>query len=55
MYANRKMRHVETIPGVGRWGIKENDGGDEFGYDVRTFVNVTSYPEHTNNIIKINK
>jgi hypothetical protein len=31
MFANRKMRPVETIPGTG-WGreIKENDGGGEF-------------------------
>jgi hypothetical protein len=31
------------------WGegrIKENDGGDEFKYDVRTFVNATMYPQH---------
>jgi hypothetical protein len=26
-YENGKMRHV------GEWGIKENDGGDEFNYD----------------------
>jgi hypothetical protein len=28
-----KMRHVETIPGMGR-RIKENDGGGEFNYDL---------------------
>jgi hypothetical protein len=33
MYENGKMRPVETIPGMGREGIKENDGGDEFNYD----------------------
>jgi hypothetical protein len=27
MYVNGKMRHVETIPGMGVGGIKENDGG----------------------------
>jgi hypothetical protein len=27
MYENGKMRSVETIPGMGRGGIKENDGG----------------------------
>jgi hypothetical protein len=27
------MRSVETIPGKGEWGIKENDGGGEFNYD----------------------
>jgi hypothetical protein len=29
MYENRKMRCVETIP-----GMRENDGGDKFNYDV---------------------
>jgi hypothetical protein len=33
MYANGKMRPVETIPGMGGGGIKENSGGDEFNYD----------------------
>jgi hypothetical protein len=27
VYVNRKMRPVETIPGMGGRGIKENDGG----------------------------
>jgi hypothetical protein len=30
MYENVKMRHVETIPGMG--GIKENNGRGEFNY-----------------------
>jgi hypothetical protein len=30
MYENGKMRLVETIPGMGKGGIKENDGGGEF-------------------------
>jgi hypothetical protein len=30
MYVNGKMRPIETIPGMGGGGIKENDsGGDE--------------------------
>jgi hypothetical protein len=29
-----KMRHVETIPGMGEGGIKENDGGAESNYDI---------------------
>jgi hypothetical protein len=33
MYVNGKMRPVETISGV-REGVKENDGGDEFKYDI---------------------
>jgi hypothetical protein len=33
MYENGKMRPVETIPGMGE-GIKENDGGGEFNYDI---------------------
>jgi hypothetical protein len=28
------MRPVEIIPGVGGGRIKENDGGDEFNYDI---------------------
>jgi hypothetical protein len=27
MYVNGKMRPVETVPGMGGQGIKENDGG----------------------------
>jgi hypothetical protein len=27
MYENGKVRRVETIPGMGTGGIKENDGG----------------------------
>jgi hypothetical protein len=33
MYVIGKMRPVETIPGLGAGGIK-NDGGDEFNYDI---------------------
>jgi hypothetical protein len=33
MYINGKMRPAETITGVGRGGIKENDGRGEFNYD----------------------
>jgi hypothetical protein len=33
MYVNGKMRPVETIPARGG-GIKENDGEDEFNYDI---------------------
>jgi hypothetical protein len=25
---------IETIPGMGEEGIKENDGGGEFNYDI---------------------
>jgi hypothetical protein len=28
------MRPVETIPGMGGRGIKENDGGGESKYDI---------------------
>jgi hypothetical protein len=34
MYINRKMIPVETIPGMGVEGIKENGGGVEFKYDI---------------------
>jgi hypothetical protein len=33
VYENGKMRLIETIPGMGGGGIKENDGGGEFNYD----------------------
>jgi hypothetical protein len=34
MYINGKKIPVDTIPGM--WGrvLKENDGGDEFNYDI---------------------
>jgi hypothetical protein len=32
-FCNGNMRPVETIPGM-EGGIKENDGGDEFNYDI---------------------
>jgi hypothetical protein len=34
MYVNGKMIPAETIPGMGRGGMKENDGEGEFNYDV---------------------
>jgi hypothetical protein len=34
MYVHGKMRPAETIPGMGKWGMKEYDGGGEFNCDV---------------------
>jgi hypothetical protein len=34
MYGNLKIRPVETIPGMGKGGKKENDGGGKFKYDL---------------------
>jgi hypothetical protein len=34
MYVYGKMRSIETIPGIGKWELKENDGGDEFNYGI---------------------
>jgi hypothetical protein len=34
MYENVKMRPVETIQEMGGGGIKGNDGGGEFKYDI---------------------
>jgi hypothetical protein len=34
MYKSGKMRPVETIPGTGGEGVKENDGGGELNYDI---------------------
>jgi hypothetical protein len=30
MHGNGKMEPVETIPEIGVWKIKENDGGDNY-------------------------
>jgi hypothetical protein len=29
-----KMIHIQTIPEIGGEGIKQNDGGGEFKYDI---------------------
>jgi hypothetical protein len=34
MFVNGKMIPVETIPGMEGRGIKENNGGSEFKYDI---------------------
>jgi hypothetical protein len=34
MYVNGKIRPVETIPGTGGVGIKENNRGGEFNYNI---------------------
>jgi hypothetical protein len=34
MYVNGKITTSETIPEMQGKGIKENDGGDEFKYDI---------------------
>jgi hypothetical protein len=34
MYEKVKMRHGETVQGMEGGGIKENDGGCEFNYDI---------------------
>jgi hypothetical protein len=34
MYENGEMRPVETIPGMGVRGIKENYEGGKFNYDI---------------------
>jgi hypothetical protein len=34
MHINGKMVTVETIPGMVRGGIKENDSRGEFNYDI---------------------
>jgi hypothetical protein len=45
VYENGTMRPVETIAGMEGGRIKENDGGGECKYGIRTFVNVTTYPQ----------
>jgi hypothetical protein len=34
MYINGKMRPVETVPGMGRGRVEEEDGGGEVNYDI---------------------
>jgi hypothetical protein len=34
MYVNAKMIPVETAPGSGQEGVKENDRGGELMYDI---------------------
>jgi hypothetical protein len=34
MYVNGKMKLVETVPWMVGEGIKKNDGGGEFKYDI---------------------
>jgi hypothetical protein len=34
MNVNGKMRPIETISGIGVEGLKENDGGGKFNYDI---------------------
>jgi hypothetical protein len=34
VYENGKMRNVETIPGMGEGGIKENGGENKFKYNI---------------------
>jgi hypothetical protein len=34
IYENGTVRPVETAPGMRGGGIKENDGGGEFNYDI---------------------
>jgi hypothetical protein len=34
VYVNGKIISIETTPGMGSKGIKENNGGGEFKYDI---------------------
>jgi hypothetical protein len=38
MYVNGKMISVETIPGMGAGGMKENGGKGELKYDIFDIV-----------------
>jgi hypothetical protein len=47
MYENGKMRHVETIPGMGE-GMDKGEwlkGWIQLWYIVRTFASVKIYPQ----------
>jgi hypothetical protein len=51
MYVNGKMRPVETITGMGVGGIKKKGGGGgvQLQYIIKTFANVTVYPQYNIN------
>jgi hypothetical protein len=49
------MRLVEIIPKWWEGRLKENDELWYIWYIVRTFVNVTIYPQHNNKKIKLKK
>jgi hypothetical protein len=53
MYENGKMRPVITIPGMEGEGDKGEwwRGWIQLWYVVRTFVNITMYPQYNNNMI----
>jgi hypothetical protein len=53
---NRKMRPAETIPGMGKGGVKDNDEGGEFNYDiVKNFCQCHNVPPNNNLTIKREK
>jgi hypothetical protein len=54
IHENGTIRPFETVPRMRRDGIKENDGGSEFKYTVRTLVSVTMFLYY-NNKTKIKK
>jgi hypothetical protein len=45
LHKDMKMEKWDLLKLLGAGEIKENDGGDEFNCDIRTFVNVTIYPQ----------
>jgi hypothetical protein len=51
------MRPIKSITGMGGGGIKENDGGSEFNYDIllRTLLDITMYLQHNNKKIKFSQ
>jgi hypothetical protein len=47
------LRPVETVPGMGVGGIKNNyEGGIQLWYIVRTLVNVIMYSQYNKNLEK---
>jgi hypothetical protein len=52
MHEKGKMRRVETILGMGEMGQRRMvEGVNSTMIIVRTFVNVTMYPQYNNNTI----
>jgi hypothetical protein len=45
IYENGKMRPVETVPGMGGEGVKENDGGSKFNLYCKHFCKCHNVPQ----------
>jgi hypothetical protein len=50
MYENENMKPAETPSGMVEGGVKDNDEGNEFSYDIyKHFWKCNMYPQYNNN------